>query len=252
MGRRQPLAPGRLAPAAASCYLGRVALLIVNADDLGYDPAIDRGILEAHAGGLVTSATAMVDTPFAAAALRGAPGTLGIGLHAVLAPGLAAAAIAAELRRQLHLFQALRGAPPTHLDSHKHAHADPAALAPFAAVARERGLPVRSIDGRTRSALAVAGVRTTDRFLGDAALRPCWTPERLIEALDALGAEAGAVELMAHPGRAPTHARTSFGREREVELAALCDPRAREAVARCGLRLGSWADLARQAAGPGP
>ncbi|MCM2333784.1 MAG: ChbG/HpnK family deacetylase, partial [Anaeromyxobacteraceae bacterium] len=43
--------------------------LVVNADDLGYDPEIDRGILEAHARGLVTSATAMVETPFAAAAL---------------------------------------------------------------------------------------------------------------------------------------------------------------------------------------
>lgn len=229
-----------------------MGFLIVNADDLGYDPAIDGGILEAHARGLVTSATAMVDTPFAAAALAGAPPSLGVGLHAVLAPGLAPDAVAGELRRQLDRFQALRGEPPTHLDSHKHAHAEPAALAAFAAVARQRDLPVRSIDDRTRAALRAAGVRTSDRFLGDAALRPCWTPERLLEALGALRGEAGVIELMAHPGRAPTHARTSFGREREVELRALCDPRAREAAERAGLRLGSWAAPERLAADPRP
>jgi len=218
-----------------------VALLIVNADDLGYDPEIDRGILEAHASGIVTSATAMVDTPFAAAALASAPRTLGLGLHVVLAPDLAPGAVAAEVRRQVERFQALRGAPPTHLDSHKHAHVEPAALAPFAAAARERGLPVRSIDAATRALLRQAGVRTSDHFLGDAGLRPCWTRERLLANLASLSGQAGLVELMAHPGHAPSRARTSFGAEREVELVALCDPEARAAVERAGLRLGSWA-----------
>src|SRR5512143_3252516 len=97
-------------------------LLVVNADDLGYDPEIDRGILEAHARGLVTSATAMVETPFAADALRSAPPSLGVGLHAVLDPSAGRDDVAAALRRQLDRFEALRGVPPTHLDSHKHAH----------------------------------------------------------------------------------------------------------------------------------
>ena len=80
---------------------GGAVRLVVNADDLGYDPEIDRGILEAHRRGLVTSASAMVDTPFAAAAIREAPPTLGLGLHAVLDPGLPAAAAQAEIERQL-------------------------------------------------------------------------------------------------------------------------------------------------------
>ena len=49
------------------------SFLVVNADDLGYDPEIDRGILESHQSGIVTSASAMVDTPFAPAALAAAP-----------------------------------------------------------------------------------------------------------------------------------------------------------------------------------
>lgn len=222
-------------------------LLVVNADDLGYDPEIDRGILEAHAAGLVTSTTAMVETPFAAAALGRAPATLGVGLHVVLEPGLDEAGVAAALARQLARFEALRGAPPTHLDAHKHAHARPPALAVFAAAAGARGLPVRAVDSEMRAALRAAGVVTTDRFLGDAARRPAWTLPALLEALAAVG--EGTTELMSHPGHAPSRARTSFGAEREVELRALCHPAAREVAARAGIVLGTWRDVAARAAG---
>jgi predicted glycoside hydrolase/deacetylase ChbG (UPF0249 family) len=215
--------------------------LIVNADDLGYDSEIDRGILEAHARGVVTSATAMVDTPFAAAALAAAPPTLGVGLHVVLAPELPAGAVAAEVRRQVERFAALAGRPPTHLDSHKHAHARADRLEGFAEAAAALGLPARAIDAATRAALRARGVRTPDDFLGDAALRPCWTPGRLAAAL--AGIADGTTELMAHPGFPPAAARTSFGAEREVELAALCDPAARRAIAAAGIELISFAAL---------
>lgn len=215
--------------------------LIVNADDLGYDPEIDRGILEAHARGLVTSATAMVDTPFAEQALRAAPASLGVGLHAVLDPALPRAQAEVELLRQIARFAALRGAPPTHLDSHKHHHARPEVLAAFAGVAATLRLPVRALDPPMRDFLRGSGVRTTDHFLGNAELRPCWTPERLAEALATL--PDGTTELMCHPGYAPSHARTSFGTEREVELRALCDPRAREALTKAGAALAAFEDL---------
>ncbi|HEX9604024.1 MAG TPA: ChbG/HpnK family deacetylase [Myxococcales bacterium] len=215
--------------------------LVVNADDLGYDPEIDRGILEAHARGMVTSATAMVDTPFAPAALRAAPASLALGLHAVLDPALPRARGETELLRQIARFTELRGAAPTHLDSHKHHHARPELLEAFAAVAAERGLPVRALDTWMRDLLRAQGVRTTDHFLGDADLRPCWTSERLAAALAAL--EDGTTELMCHPGYAPSHARTSFGVEREVELRALCDARVREALAGTGAVLASFRDL---------
>jgi predicted glycoside hydrolase/deacetylase ChbG (UPF0249 family) len=216
-------------------------ILVVNADDLGYDPDIDRGLLEAHARGIVSSATAMVDTPFAAAALRDAPRSLALGLHAVLDPASSRAEAEVALWRQLERFEALRGAAPDHLDSHKHAHAAPAVLEAFAAVAAARALPVRAIDAGMRAFLRARGVLATDHFLGDAALRPAWTEERLVAALATL--PEGTVELMAHPGHAPRHARTSFGREREVELAALVSPGARAALASSGAVLSSFAAL---------
>jgi hypothetical protein len=218
-----------------------VRLLVVNADDLGYDPEIDRGILEAHARGIVTSATAMVETPFAAEALRRAPRSLGIGLHAVIDPALGRDGAEAALRRQLARFSALRGAAPTHLDSHKHAHARPEVLEAFAAVAAELALPVRAVDAAMREALRARGIPTADRFVGDAARRPAWTVEALVAALERVG--EGVTELMAHPGYAPSHARTTFGAEREIELAALCDPAVRVAIDRGGVRLRHYGEL---------
>jgi len=219
-------------------------ILIVNADDLGYDPAVDRGILEAHARGLVTAATAMVETPFAERALAGAPATLDLGLHAVVDPAAGIAAVEAALSRQLARFSSLRGAAPTHLDSHKHAHLHPAALPAFAAAARRERIPLRVLDANLRASLRAQGVLTTDAFLGDAALRPCWTRERLLEALASL--PDGVVELMCHPGFTPTHARTTFAAEREVELAALCEPAARAALVAVDAVLAGFAAAFRE------
>jgi predicted glycoside hydrolase/deacetylase ChbG (UPF0249 family) len=217
--------------------------LIVNADDLGYDPEIDRGILEAHDRGLVTSATAMVETPFAAAALAAAPATLGIGLHLVVDQAAREAEARGALLRQLDRFEALRGAPPTHLDSHKHAHARPAILAAVAAVAAARGLPVRAMDEGLRASLRAFGIATTDAFLGDAARRPAWTEAGLVEAL--LRLPEGVTELMAHPGYRPSEAVTSFGVEREEELRALTSVAARSMVDRMGIERCSYAVLGR-------
>ncbi len=221
--------------------------LIVNADDLGYDPEIDRGILQAHARGIVRSATAMVETPFAEAALRAAPASLAVGLHAVLPPGLDADQAEALLERQVARFTELRGRPPSHLDSHRHAHAAPGPFTAMVRVATAGRFPVRAIDAAMRAALRRAGVMTSDAFVGDASARPAWTEARLLEALQRI--EDGTTELMVHPGYRPSHVQTSFGVEREVELEALVSPRVRALVESAGLHLSSYADAVRRPAG---
>src|SRR6187401_533384 len=57
--------------------------LIVNADDFGLTEGINRGIIEAHAQGIVTSASLMVRYPAAAAAAAYARShrALSVGLH---------------------------------------------------------------------------------------------------------------------------------------------------------------------------
>ncbi len=130
-----------------------VKRLIVNADDLGLSPGVNRGILEAHKRGVVTSTTAMVNTPSAAAGIglvQAEAPTMGLGLHLnlsfgkpLLSPaevpslvradgrfvsvsrGLASARcwrpheVRAELEAQLERFIKLAGALPDHLDSHQ-------------------------------------------------------------------------------------------------------------------------------------
>src|SRR6476469_4621235 len=134
-------------------------LLVINADDLGFAPGVNRGILEAHDAGTLSSASLMVNTPAfteAVAPARTRP-LLGVGLHLNLVAGrpltaavslmnartVAGRARAEDVRRecdaQLRALTAA-GIVPTPLDSHRHAHALPGVLPAVAASAYEAGL----------------------------------------------------------------------------------------------------------------
>jgi hypothetical protein len=241
-------------------------LLIVNADDLGYDPEVSRGILEALEAGVVTSTTLMVNTPFSEEAARAAHGRA-VGLHLNLArhapvsaeiPGellskgqfdegrageLGADAVEAEALAQLDRFAALAGQEPTHVDVHKHLHRHAGVLEGLARAARSRDLPVRSIDAGMRASLARWGVRTNDDFIGDAGPAAYWTLEQL-EA-DLAKVRDGVTELMCHPGYAPVKVQSGYAAQREVELRTFADPRAREAIRRAGIVLADWRALRR-------
>ena len=64
--------------------------LIINADDFGLTPGINRAIFELHHAGVVTSATLMATGPAFddAVALALANPTLGVGCHLVLVDGI--------------------------------------------------------------------------------------------------------------------------------------------------------------------
>jgi predicted glycoside hydrolase/deacetylase ChbG (UPF0249 family) len=128
--------------------------LIINADDYGMSPGVSRGILEAHATGIVTSTTALVNTPWAAESLALAVARaprLGLGLHVNLSFGCPAsypnlvpslvgadgrffqgqrllqamqhfrrADVRREVGAQFERFATLAGRTPDHLDSHQH------------------------------------------------------------------------------------------------------------------------------------
>src|SRR3989449_135256 len=64
--------------------------LVVNADDFGFSAGVNRGILEAHAAGVGSSVSVLVNTPGWPDArdwLRAVGGTLGVGLHLNLTTG---------------------------------------------------------------------------------------------------------------------------------------------------------------------
>jgi chitin disaccharide deacetylase len=240
--------------------------LIVNADDFGLTAGVSRGILRAHREGLVTSATVLASLPpqpelDAAAAGAG----LGLGLHfnltwghpvspAGTVPSLVDAEgrfgrdlaalqerarpddVRRECETQIEVFSRRFGRPPTHLDSHHHVHRVPRVMDAVVDVVLAARLPLRSQDAGFREGLRRHGIATTDHFLGDAQVEPYWTTERLLDQLATL--PLGVTELMCHPGVFDEDlAYSRYGRQREVELAALCDLEARATVQRLDIRL---------------
>jgi predicted glycoside hydrolase/deacetylase ChbG (UPF0249 family) len=72
--------------------------------------------------------------------------------------------------------------------------------------------------------------------MGESGPDAYWSAERVLERLRAL--PPGVTEFMTHPGYyGPDLAYSRYGAQREVEVAGLTDPRARELVAQLGIRL---------------
>ncbi|HKH94788.1 MAG TPA: ChbG/HpnK family deacetylase [Gemmatimonadaceae bacterium] len=276
--------------------------LVINADDLGLAPGVNRGIFEAHAAGTVSSASIMVSCPAfgeaAEQALRDAP-ALGVGLHVNLVSGTPLTAVpslvdpetgrfhpldvlarhalagqveAADVRRECEAQLAAlvaAGITPTHLDSHRHAHALPGILPAVAAVAEDESIPVvrRPLDRASlldpiasakmlvlhaawRTALIGVAVAHRARlaraphFRGIAMQGMPDVRERLLATLDQL--PLGVTEIMMHPGYDDEvlAAQDGYLVEREAELKALLDPAVRARLDKGDLRLVSFRELA--------
>jgi predicted glycoside hydrolase/deacetylase ChbG (UPF0249 family) len=134
-------------------------LLVVNADDFGFTPDVNEGIVEAHREGILTATTLMANGEAFEHALglaRQNP-SLDVGCHMVLVggcslvsgkdlPATVGSLVAAVVRRQIDLYGELRaqlqrilrgGIRPTHLDTHKHTHLAPPVLEALARLGEE-------------------------------------------------------------------------------------------------------------------
>lgn len=200
-------------------------LLIVNADDLGISPGVTAGIIEAHAHGIVTSTSMLVNTPFsqAAAAAASEHPDLSVGLHACLTRETGLPVINpddtercwAELSRQLDHFTELMKRPPTHIDSHHHVHRDPRLRPLFVELAAEHSLILREH----------SGIRCLSEFYGrwgDTSHPEQISVRSLMSMVDLL--TPGVTELSCHPGYVDKELCSSYSAERELELATLCAP----------------------------
>lgn len=231
------------------------AHLVLNADDFGYDPAVSRGIVKAMREGVVSSTTMMVNTPWAEDA-AGLSSGLAIGLHLNLArfdsvsePGrvlveadaatLSPDFVHRETLAQLDRLERLIGRGATHLDVHKHLHRHDGVLQGVVRAAKERGIAVRSLDAPMRATLRAEGVPTNDVFIGDTGAEAWWTAQRFADVIASLPSE-GLVELMCHPGFAPTAIASGYSAQREVELSTFCAPQARTLLDARGLRFSAW------------
>src|SRR5207247_11268662 len=97
--------------------------LIVNGDDFGASYGVNRGIIEAHQFGILTSASLLVDSRWSedAAVLSRSVPNLSVGWHVDLpaeirASNLNALCLRQILHDQLSSFEKLLGQYPTHLD----------------------------------------------------------------------------------------------------------------------------------------
>lgn len=224
--------------------------LIVNADDFGLSPGINRGVIEAHERGILTSASLMVRGPAAAdaAAYARAHPDLSVGLHVDLAEWRYAdgawavvyqvidtddaSAVRDEIDRQLDTFRRLMGRDPTHVDSHQHAHKHEPVRTAVLDVARTLDVPVRDSSPAVRYCGAFYGQTATGEPLPDAITVP-----RLVTLLKRLA--PGVTEFGCHPG-VGNDAGSTYGVEREVEVRTLCDPQVREVIAAEGITLCSF------------
>lgn len=216
--------------------------LIVNGDDFGITQGINRGVIQAHRHGILTSTSLMVDRPAAEEAValsHDCPG-LSLGLHLELdanVPGR----VPDELARQLDRFQTLCDAAPTHVDSHHDVHLDGRLLPHVLAWARRAGLPLRGH----------ASPRRFSKFYGAWAGESHPEQVEIDSLLRLLDAEVrdGVTEMICHPGYADANLPSSYFAEREVELATLCDHRTRRALLDRDIRLIGFRELPALAAG---
>jgi hopanoid biosynthesis associated protein HpnK len=151
--------------------------LIVNGDDFGLTPGVNRGILEAHLNGILTSTSLFANAPASDEAIRlaRATPTLAVGCHLTLvdgrptlppstlptlAPGgafrrtwgafirdafsgrIAGPEIERELAAQIDRLRTA-GLRLTHLDGHKHVHAYPPVFGVVSQLARR--FDIRSV-----------------------------------------------------------------------------------------------------------
>jgi predicted glycoside hydrolase/deacetylase ChbG (UPF0249 family) len=252
--------------------------LVINADDFGFTPDVNAGIIHAHRQGVLTATTLMANGDAFDDAVRLAreTPTLDIGCHLVLVqsgsvvtgqplPETVRELMVALSIRQIDVYEELRaqvkkilstGLRVTHLDSHKHAHALPNIFRVVARIAHEFGIPyvrlpldatlpfarmpLRLARGRYCQWARGYNVSMTDHFTGFR-LTGSLTEKTFAASICSL--REGMTEFMCHPGfvgPALLQARTRLKESRLRELEALTSPRIRQLIAEQNVQLGNF------------
>jgi predicted glycoside hydrolase/deacetylase ChbG (UPF0249 family) len=246
--------------------------LIINADDFGLSKAQNYGILEAFEFGVVSSTTALVNSPATEHAvwLANCFPELPVGLHFVLSWGkpltplhclvndagelnkdiwrksqngeLVLSEIELELEQQFERFVALFGRKPTHIDSHHHVHMIPTIYPLVEAFARRQEIPLRIDRAEAqRHGLTLQYPCSCDKF-DDRFYGEHLTRETLLQLLDEADAQgASSLELMCHPSFIDqTMQKSAYCQPRLTELAILTDPELPALIAARGYQLASY------------
>jgi predicted glycoside hydrolase/deacetylase ChbG (UPF0249 family) len=254
--------------------------LIINADDFGWSPDVNEGIVEAHRNGILTATTIMAGCKSFdhAVSLAKETPSLDIGVHLTLLQ--MPSAITGEwlpidiptllgtiLKGQIDIYGELSaqvrkvidaGIAPTHLDTHKHTHILPPVADALARIVRDFGIRwvrkpfdfelaggliarlMRTRRTELQRTLVEAGALSTDHFAGFA-LTGHLNEHKLLKLIERL--PEGTTELMCHPGFCRDELRRTNTRlmdSREIELNALTSAKVREALTARGIELANY------------
>jgi len=243
-------------------------VIIVTADDFALSPQISAGICRACQHGVVTEASILIRSPWAAASIgQGRDAGLSIGLHLDLVSPFVEhrsqhfgpsrrfcselaerefqrcvgklfdseelICIRDEMRSQIEDFAGMAGCLPSHLDYHYGLHYLPEVMTIYLMLAGDYDLPVRwgsQYAGANPYRLAPACM--CDGFRGQEGDG--------VQAFLRLVDEPcqGVKEILCHPGYiTPEPLPDAYNHGRELELAILTDPRLREELDRRQVRL---------------
>jgi len=204
--------------------------LIVNADDFGYSYGINRGIIEAHEKGIVTSTSVMVDAIAAEEAkeLLNYP-NLSVGLHFELK---SIVNVEAELTRQVGKFVTILGVMPDHIDTHKNHPNAEGIKEVLLGYSKEHNIPVRNF----------GYIKFIDSFFGmhsNGDVSVAQFKKAIDQATDDYN------EIMTHVGYCDDYirGRSSYNELRETELQSICDPEIKRYIIEKGLILSNWKSL---------
>lgn len=219
--------------------------LIVNADDFGASEGVNRGIVDCHNRGVVTSTSLMVTGRAVdeAVGLAGDHRDLAVGLHFDVWGEDEREfdlgnerAVRDEFARQLARFHDLMDRMPTHVDSHRHAHREPGVMELFEQLVEPLGIPLRG-DGRVG-------------FVGGFYAQWEWGVTNLeyvsVPFLQRMLREEvpdGWTEFSCHPGYRSPGYEAVYMAEREEEIRTLTSPEVRRTIAEEGIRLKSYGDV---------
>jgi predicted glycoside hydrolase/deacetylase ChbG (UPF0249 family) len=194
----------------------REPTLIIAADDYGYWPSYNTGILEAVERGMVDSVGAMVEREHCDPVPLLASGAE-IGLHLEFEGRWGSRSGNAARRSfdvQMDRFSRMFGAWPAFIDGHHHCHARPEMLSHVNERARQLAIPIRSITADHRQLLRERGIATEDHLIGRI------SPEEPLPDKALANLSPGVTIWFLHPGHPDPESGSSYdaGRGEDLDL----------------------------------
>jgi hypothetical protein len=198
--------------------------LIITADDYGYWPSYNEGILASIEAGAIDAVSVMVEREFCDPAPLQESG-VEVGLHIEFegrwGPRSGAPA-RSSLRVQMDRFVDLFHRWPAFLNGHHHCHARPELATPVLQTAQQIGVPVRSVNPDHRQWLRERGIATPDLLLGRLQTNEPVDPPELRDL------PQGVTEWFTHPGIPDAESGSEYDLARREDMDAVLRARVRE------------------------